>query len=538
MFALQNENSGLGLGVLLLVAVVLVAGVAEADLNDQVGQLDFDTAGLDDVIGIFGEPVTYLWQDETYTRDNLPNTYIARYINDPDIMISSDNVSEVRFYVVGTGVLFHDCIMVGSSLDDVLMFLGAPTSTVVGQPCDYVDGVLYKDIEGTVGRCYYGRDDWSVRMFFLDYNVNALYVTGNAVVPGSAVVPYSDVRWMSLSSMDLSGHVGLIETLWFNEDTSWPRDLPAGRGPSEIMADGKNPGLGVRGLHARGITGAGVNVGIIDQPLYQDHPEFAGRIVAYYDTGCGTQGSMHGPAVTSLLVGSECGTAPGANVYYVAAPSWLGDAEYYADGLDWIVGQNEGLGAGEKIRVVSVSAAPSGVGSPFSLNNEMWYEACDRAEAAGILVLDCTSHRGFISRCWYDVDSPEEPCECTTGAPGYAPWFSTVNIHAPSSMRTSAEQYDAGEFSYQYTGRGGPSWSIPYCAGVLAMGWQVQPTLKGDHMKKLLLDAAYVNGDGAKIIDPEEFVLSLEGLADVNRDGLVDLGDFAIFSDGWLWRRD
>ena len=105
-------------------------------------------------------------------------------------------------------------------------------------------------------------------------------------------------------------------------------------------------------------------------------------------------------------------------------------------------------------------------------------------------------------------------------------------------MRTSAEQYDAGEFSYQYTGRGGPSWSIPYCAGVLAMGWQVQPTLKGDHMKKLLLDAAYVNGDGAKIIDPEEFVLSLEGLADVNRDGLVDLGDFAIFSDGWLWRRD
>ena len=370
------------------------------------------------------------------------------------------------------------------------------------------------------------------------FTVSGLYLTGNAVVPGSAVVPYSDVRWMSLSSMDLSGHVGLIETLWFNEDTSWPRDLPAGRGPSEIMADGKNPGLGVRGLHARGITGAGVNVGIIDQPLYQDHPEFAGRIVAYYDTGCGTQGSMHGPAVTSLLVGSECGTAPGANVYYVAAPSWLGDAEYYADGLDWIVGQNEGLGAGEKIRVVSVSAAPSGVGSPFSLNNEMWYEACDRAEAAGILVLDCTSHRGFISRCWYDVDSPEEPCECTTGAPGYAPWFSTVNIHAPSSMRTSAEQYDAGEFSYQYTGRGGLSWSIPYCAGVLAMGWQVQPTLKGDHMKKLLLDAAYVNGDGAKIIDPEEFVLSLEGLADVNRDGLVDLGDFAIFSDGWLWRRD
>ena len=53
-----------------------------------------------------------------------------------------------------------------------------------------------------------------------------------------------------------------------------------------VMEAGKNPGLGVRALHDEGITGKGINVAIIDQNLLLDHPEFAGKITAYYDTGC------------------------------------------------------------------------------------------------------------------------------------------------------------------------------------------------------------------------------------------------------------
>jgi len=156
-------------------------------------------------------------------------------------------------------------------------------------------------------------------------------------------------------------------TLTFNEGTVFKGGEVLQK---ELMENGKNPGLGVRALHAEGITGQGVNVAIIDQNLLLNHPEFSGKIAAYYDTGCNmsaAEGSMHAPAVTSLLVGNTIGVAPGAKVYFAAAPSWTGDSKYYADALNWIVEENRKLPDTDKIRVVSISAAPpSGEGTPFT----------------------------------------------------------------------------------------------------------------------------------------------------------------------------
>jgi predicted outer membrane repeat protein len=273
-----------------------------------------------------------------------------------------------------------------------------------------------------------------------------------------------------------------------------------------MMTNAMNPGLGVRALHQQGITGMGVNVAIIDQPMYLDHPEFSGKIAAYYDTGCeGHESSMHGPAVASLLVGTNCGTAPGARIYYAAAPSWLRDAAYYADGLDWIIAQNEALPVSEKIRVVSVSAAPSGANSPFLYNNVMWDEACSRAEAAGILIIDCSDERGFTSRGWYDPNDPENVAKFTAAVPGYPPPGSYEGIYFPVS-RTMAEESFKGDFSYQYTCRGGLSWTVPYCAGVLAMGWQIRPEFTKEQMVDSLFQTAYVNPGGARIIDPPALI--------------------------------
>ncbi|GAH06138.1 unnamed protein product, partial [marine sediment metagenome] len=173
--------------------------------------------------------------------------------------------------------------------------------------------------------------------------------------PITSVKPYDDVRWKDLSKLDLSRDKRLIHSLTFNKLTVWPEQakMPPGGDPNKILTDALNPGLGVRGLHQQGITGKGVNVAIIDQPVYLVHPEFAGKIVEYYDTGCETdESSMHGPLVASLLVGTNCGTAPGARVYYAAAPSWKMDSAYYAKGLNWIIEQNKNLPVSEKIRVV------------------------------------------------------------------------------------------------------------------------------------------------------------------------------------------
>jgi hypothetical protein len=214
---------------------------------------------------------------------------------------------------------------------------------------------------------------------------------------------------------------------------------------------------------------------------------------------------MHGPAVASLLVGTNCGTAPDARIYYVATPSWTKDTAYQAKALDWIVERNERLPVSEKIRVVSVSAMPSGPGSPFEKHNEMWDRACVRAEAAGILVLDCTIHHGFIGKCWYNARVPESVSACTPGDPRYA-YHPTDRLLVPSAPRTTAEEYDKGDCSYQYCGTGGLSWSIPYCAGVLALGWQLHPDLTPEQMRELLFKSVYTKKDGAKIINPEKFI--------------------------------
>jgi serine protease AprX len=208
--------------------------------------------------------------------------------------------------------------------------------------------------------------------------------------------------------------------------------------------------------------------------------------------------SMHGPAVASLLVGTQCGTAPGARLHHVAAPSWTGDTAYQAKALDWLLEQNKALPAGQKIRVISKSGSPS---QSSWKNHEMWGETCKRAEAQGILVLDCS---GFLGPCWIDANDPENVAKCRPGFPGspYVGRGSPNEILTPTSPRTTAE----GWSTYQYTGRGGLSWGIPYAAGVLAMGWQVRPDLSAEQMKSLLLASAREIEGGYRIIDPENFI--------------------------------
>jgi serine protease AprX len=330
------------------------------------------------------------------------------------------------------------------------------------------------------------------------------------VVRGS-IEPYEDVRNSDLSNFDGKLGRGIIMTLWFHESTIWPEDAEAIA--REILELGKNPGLGIRALHEQGITGKGVNVAIIDQNLVGalDHPEYRGKIVKYFDVGTkqpSYEGSMHGPAVASLLIGETVGTAPEANLYFVASPSWTGDAKYFADALDWIIDQNEKLPEGGKIRVVSVSAQPSGEGSAFSKNNDTWDPAVARAAAAGILVLDATAHHRVTDECYCDPDDPDNTEKCIPGWPGKAtptePAAGRVLI--PTSRRTTAEEYFEGETAYQYTGVGGLSWSVPYLAGVLALGWQIRPELTGEEMLQIVFDTAYVTDDGFKNINPVAFI--------------------------------
>lgn len=324
---------------------------------------------------------------------------------------------------------------------------------------------------------------------------------------GIFIEPYQNVQSQNLVDYGELGE-DLIKTLTFNQSTIWsPQDQSIAQA---ILEQGKNPGMGVRELHQEGITGKGITVAIIDQNMNLDHPEFQGEIIKYIWLGTDEPiqpYSMHGPAVTSLLIGNTIGAAPDARVYYAAVPSWLLDAQYYADALDWIIAENEKLPEGEKIRVVSVSAAPSGIWSPFTKNMDAWDAAYMRATEAGLLVLDCTFERGITLMCTYDLNDPDNMASCI---PNWDPATHSPRerINIPTSRTTATEDgyNEEVQFFYQFSGYGGLSWSTPYLAGVLAMGWQINPELTNDHILDILFHSAYITENGERIIDPRAFI--------------------------------
>lgn len=332
-------------------------------------------------------------------------------------------------------------------------------------------------------------------------------IAGTEIAPLIEPYQYQYGNADNLSPLQRTLGEEIVETLWFTQPAIWwsAQDKNTAQ---NILELGMNPGLGVRELHREGITGKGVTVAIIDQNMIQDHPEFRGKVVKYYDAGTNQpadRGSMHGPAVTSLLVGENVGTAPGAEVFYAAVPSWLLDAQYYADALDWIVAENEKLPDGDKIRVVSVSAIPSGMWTEYTRNTDAWEAAYERAMEAGILVLDCTYEHGTTVPCTYDLDDPEDVSKCIPN------WSGPVNppqmrINIPTRRTTAIERDVEPVFSYQYTGIGGLSWTVPYLSGVLAMGWQIDPDLTGPELLDMLYATAHVTEDNQKIIHPKAFI--------------------------------
>lgn len=333
----------------------------------------------------------------------------------------------------------------------------------------------------------------------------------------SSLKPYADIRGGIFTGDNVLSpseyKVEDMHTYQFNEHTVFTGNETL---QQEIMENGKNPGLGIRALHGRGITGEGVSVAIMDEPIFLESPEFSDRIADYYECyGVDSQGGMHGNAVTSILAGKTCGVAPGVKVYYVAAPSGSSDSAYWADGLNWIIDKNETLPENEKIRLVSASGNFSGPECNFE-NQKKWEDAVARAKAAGILVISCSvgTDTHFTSGGYYDYADPDNIQNARNGWWNYGqsepePTQEGI-ISVPVNFRTTLEQYDKGDYFFRYAGQGGESWGVPYAAGVLALGWQINPQLSPDEIKELLIESAYENRYGERIIYPSAFVEMVE----------------------------
>lgn len=153
------------------------------DFPQKVANFDIDNAGLDDVIRTFGQPVSYIWGSQILDKDNLPISYVVTYPDNFHVLVSRGKVIEIR-HEYGSSYVWRGKIKVGASLEEVFEVLGEPEKTVVGEKNRFEDGVLYKDIEGRKGHCYYGRYDQNLRLWFGNYKVAAIYMTRNGYGTG------------------------------------------------------------------------------------------------------------------------------------------------------------------------------------------------------------------------------------------------------------------------------------------------------------------------------------------------------------------
>ena len=145
-------------------------------LPAKIRQLDIDTADLEQVKEIFGKPIRYIWGKETFTEGNLPKRYILYYPSSFRVFMSGNKIVEIR-HESGFNYVFRNKLRFGSTLDEVFEVIGRPEKVVQGEENKFKNGVLYKDIDGREGHCYYGRYDQNVRLWFLDYKIIAIYMT-------------------------------------------------------------------------------------------------------------------------------------------------------------------------------------------------------------------------------------------------------------------------------------------------------------------------------------------------------------------------
>jgi beta-lactamase regulating signal transducer with metallopeptidase domain len=145
-------------------------------LPARIRQLDIDTADLERVKEIFGKPIKYIWGKETFTEDNLPKRYVLVYPSNFHIYMRENKIVELR-HEHDFSYVFRNKLRCGSTLEEVFEVVGHPEKIVQGEENSFKDGVLYKDIDGRKGYCYYARSDQDVRLWFIDYKIGAIYMT-------------------------------------------------------------------------------------------------------------------------------------------------------------------------------------------------------------------------------------------------------------------------------------------------------------------------------------------------------------------------
>ncbi len=387
----------------------------------------------------------------------------------------------------------------------------------------YEDEENYRTVQADLGKLSKGEKALALEMGPADWS-------------GKQYAPEKDEIWgYDVRSCDVSGEDLRVIENWndisFNSDTVWPAadKLPEGFDPEAVLELGKDPGLGIRKLHEQGITGEGVGVAILDQPLYTGHEQYRDNLMLYeaLHSAVDMGAEMHGSAVSSIAVGKDVGVAPGAKLYFIACKFGhnTGDGGYeedlgvMADGIYRVLEINRNLPEGEKIRVISISKGADTFAAGFG----KLQTAVQAALKQGVLVLTTNPEHFYdFSFTGMNRDGLADPNDPAAYRP--ATWYLDMKPHqvklpedhilVPMSRTYAA---CVGEADYEWGYEGGMSWAVPWLAGFYALCCQADPECTPERFFEAVKGAAtfeLVYGPAktffGKVIDPAAAIEALQ----------------------------
>jgi len=350
----------------------------------------------------------------------------------------------------------------------------------------------------------------------------------------------SDLRGYDLENLDLSGEKDRLLNSIFDSKTKWPEKLPEGFNPEEFLEFHKNPGLKIKKLHEKGITGKGVNIAFVDYALLVNHGEYYDRIKMYEEIHYEPEeAQMHAPAVASIAAGKNTGVAPEADLYFIGCENYnIVDNEmeldftWIAKAIERIIEVNKSLPKDDKIRVLSISAGCS----PENKGYAEFMQAIKKAIKEDIFVITVNMFEAYEDKFYFhglDIDSLSDKDDISNyEVTEWEKWVSKVkrldkyyeekfNMDKPKELllipfESKTVASPTGEKDYVFYREGGWSWCMPYLAGLYALACQVNPDVTPEEF----WSEALATGDSrliekraekfnGKIINPEKLISSL-----------------------------
>jgi RNA polymerase sigma factor (sigma-70 family) len=175
---------GMAVVLTLATATVFVESLQAQDdsIDAKIARLSKPGTTAKEAIRVLGEPEKYASGTQTFSRNNLPESYELCYTNGIQVWVLRGKVKELESLKPGPGFSFHGKLRLGSTLDEVLQEAGPPSETISGQPAESVlgeklggyAGVLYTELSSVKGYGYYWRPDQNVRFIFRNDAVIAL----------------------------------------------------------------------------------------------------------------------------------------------------------------------------------------------------------------------------------------------------------------------------------------------------------------------------------------------------------------------------